>query len=132
MSLKIQGGIVHIGTYNDNSREYHVTREDLSSFTSELDSDIPSPEDLSSVPSEKIVPPVGKETVSDTTILSIPGERKYSEVRTYIKERCRFDAEFKEYVESHSRVELCQRLSNEFGWFVDDHKLGVNMNRHRN
>ncbi len=131
MSLKIQGGIVHIGTYNDNSREYHVTREDLSSFTSEKivppvgkesDSDIPSSEDISSVPSE---------TVSDTTILSIPGERKYSEVRTYIKERCQFDAEFKEYVESHSRVELCQRLSNEFGWFVDDHKLGVNMNRHR-
>lgn len=64
-------------------------------------------------------------------ILPIPRKGKYSEVRNYIKERCKFDPEFKYFVESHSRVELCMRLTDEFGWDVDDHHLGVNMNRNR-
>jgi len=70
-------------------------------------------------------------SVEDVAYLPIPAERNYTQVRKYIQERCRFDEEFRQYVESHSRVELCQRLSKEFGWFVDDHHLGVNMNRHR-
>lgn len=62
-------------------------------------------------------------------ILTIPTEGKYSEVRKYIEERARFDKEFAQYIKTSSRVDLCKRLTNEFGWFVDDHKLGVNMNR---
>lgn len=64
-------------------------------------------------------------------ILPIPRKGKYSEVRQYIEERCRFDEEFKTFVANHSRVELCMRLTNEFGWYVDEHSLGVNMNRNR-
>ena len=115
MSLKIKGGIVHIGTYNDNSKEYHINREDLSSVLSELDSDSSSP-----APDNR-----------PEDILPIPGERKYTQVRTYIKERCQFDEEFKTFVQDHSLRDLCTRLTEEFGWFVDEHSLGSNLNRHR-
>lgn len=64
-------------------------------------------------------------------ILSIPNKGKYTEVRKYIEERCKFDEEFKEFVAKHTRVELCMRLTEEFGWDVDEHALGVNMNRNR-
>lgn len=64
-------------------------------------------------------------------ILPIPRKGKYSEVRRYVEERCKFDKEFKTFVERHSRVELCIRLTDEFGWDVDEHALGVNMNRNR-
>lgn len=64
-------------------------------------------------------------------ILGVPEKGKYGQVRRYIKERCRFDDEFRQYVSSHSRVALCIRLTDEFGWDVDEHSLGVNMNRNR-
>lgn len=64
-------------------------------------------------------------------ILPIPRKGKYTEVRRYIEERCKFDQEFKTFIENHSRVELCMRLTDEFGWDVDEHALGVNMNRNR-
>ena len=64
-------------------------------------------------------------------ILPIPGERKYTEVRHYIEERKRFDEEFRAYVENHTRVALCKRLTEEFGWTVDQYALGRNINRNR-
>lgn len=64
-------------------------------------------------------------------ILGVPEKGKYGQVRRYIKERCRFDDEFRQYVSSHSRVALCIRLTDEFGWNVDEHSLGVNINRNR-
>ena len=64
-------------------------------------------------------------------ILPIPGERKYSEVRHYIEERKRFDEEFKTFCANHSLRDLCVRLTKEFGWFVDEHSLGANLNRNR-
>jgi len=67
---------------------------------------------------------------SANDILGIPAKRDYKAVRLYITERCRFDNEFKEYVNSHSRVNLCQRLTDEFGWDVDPDNLGRNINRH--
>jgi hypothetical protein len=67
---------------------------------------------------------------SANDILGIPAERDYKAVRLYITERCRFDNEFKEYVDTHSRVNLCQRLTDEFGWDVDSDNLGRNINRH--
>lgn len=63
--------------------------------------------------------------------LTIPQEGKYSEVRKYLDERKKFDAEFKEFCNSHSLRDLCARLSKEFGWFVDEHSLGANLNRNR-
>ena len=123
MSLKIQGGIVNIGTYNDNSKEYHINAKDsnVADILRQLEPNEPSQNDRYDL----------AEDIDSEPILPIPQKNKYSQVRTYIKERCRFDEEFKEYVENHSRVDLCMRLTDEFGWDVDDHKLGVNMNRHR-
>ena len=51
MSLKIQGEIVNIGTYNDNSKEYHIDArgKDLASVMRALDAeDITPADDLSS------------------------------------------------------------------------------------
>lgn len=62
-------------------------------------------------------------------ILGIPKPNKYSEVRRHILERLKFDEEFREFYADATRVELCQRLSEEFGWFLDPNSLGKNMNR---
>ena len=67
--------------------------------------------------------------ISLDSILDIPKEGKYSQVRRYIHERCRFDPEFKRRVEDSSRVELCTFLTHRFGWVVDPNSLGKNMNR---
>ena len=64
-------------------------------------------------------------------ILGIPHKGKYTEVRHYIEERKRFDEEFRAYVENHTRVALCKRLTEEFGWTVDQYALGRNVNRNR-
>ena len=64
-------------------------------------------------------------------VLPIPRERKYSEVRRYIEERKRFDEEFKNFCINRSLRDLCNRLTKEFGWFVDEHSLGANLNRNR-
>ena len=63
--------------------------------------------------------------------LAMPQPNKYTEVRRFIKERMRFDTEFASFVEEHSRVELCERLTQEFGWTVCPYALGRNLNRHR-
>ena len=76
--------------------------------------------------------PVAKKTLDTTMpVLSLPMEGKYSKVREYIKERSRFDAEFKTFVKDRSLRDLCTRLTKEFGWYVDEHSLGSNLNRHR-
>ena len=56
---------------------------------------------------------------------------RYSAVREYIKERSRYDHEFKNYVELVTRTELCQQLSAMFGWVVNENSLGKNMRRER-
>lgn len=62
-------------------------------------------------------------------ILGVPKPNKYSEVRRHILERLKFDDEFREFYADATRVELCQRLTNEFGWDLDPNSLGKNMNR---
>lgn len=62
-------------------------------------------------------------------IIGIPRPNKYSEVRRHILERIRFDDEFRKFYDDASRVDLCQRLSDEFGWDLDPNSLGKNMNR---
>ena len=71
------------------------------------------------------------QNVSAESILGIPAERDYKAVRIYIEERSRFDPEFKTFCENNSRVAICQRLSEEFGWTVDPYGLGRNINRKR-
>ena len=58
-----------------------------------------------------------------------PNPGDYNAVRVYIEERKQQDEPFKKYCNEHTRKQLCERLSEEFGWLVDDHSLGVNINR---
>ncbi len=67
----------------------------------------------------------------EETYISIPLPGKYSDVRRYIEQRKLNEPDFKTYCDTHSRTELCQRLSKELGWVVDDHSLGRNINRNR-
>ena len=135
MSLK-NNGILNIGTYNDNSREYHIDArgKGLAEIICAIDAkDIEPLEDLAC--SEKDQASAAKDSPNKTAkndeILPIPKKGKYTQVRKYIEERCKFDNDFKTYVERNSRVELCIYLTDLFGWDVDPHHLGVNMNRHR-
>lgn len=135
MSLK-NNGILNIGTYNDNSREYHIDArgKGLAEVIRAIDArDIEPVENLAC--SEKDQASAAKDSPNKTAkndeILPIPKKGKYTQVRKYIEERCKFDNDFKTYVERNSRVELCIYLTDLFGWDVDPHHLGVNMNRHR-
>lgn len=124
MSLKIQGGIVSIGTYNDNSKEYHINAKDsnVADILRQLETDEePAQPDRYN----------DAEEIAAEPVLPLPKEGKYTKVREYIKERSRFDAEFKTFVQERSLRDLCSRLTKEFGWFVDEHSLGSNLNRHR-
>ena len=56
---------------------------------------------------------------------------KYTRLRSYIEERLAHDDEFKGYYETHSRVELCTRLTRELGWVIYPYALGRNVNRSR-
>jgi hypothetical protein len=66
-----------------------------------------------------------------TPNLPRPQKGRYNEVREYIEQRKKQDEVFKQYCLSHTRKELCERLSDEFGWEVDDHTLGVNLGRNK-
>lgn len=135
MSLKNQGGIINIGTYNDNSREYNIDARgtNVSDLvrTFMADDIIPAEDSALSEKDQANTTNNAKSAADYQNILPIPRKGKYTEVRRYIEERCKFDQEFKTFVENHSRVELCMRLTDEFGWDVDEHALGVNMNRNR-
>ena len=58
-------------------------------------------------------------------------EDGYNAVREYIEQRKEIDPVFKKYCLSHSRKQICARLSEEFGWDVDEHSLGVNEGRNK-
>lgn len=123
--------------YNDYSNEYNIDargNKDVDALIRACKSeDIETSEDVAY--SEKEQADTTKNTSNNAAkyehILPIPRKGKYTEVRRYIEERCKFDEEFRSFVATHSRVELCMRLTNEFGWDVDDHHLGVNINRNR-
>ena len=59
----------------------------------------------------------------------IPREADYNGVRLYIEERKRYDEQFKDFCKHHNRKELCNLLTKEFGWLVDDKSLGRNIQR---
>lgn len=80
-------------------------------------------------PNDEPAAPDGEVAAKD--ILPIPPEGNYTAVRKYIEERVRFDEEFRAFVAEKSRVALCKRLSDEFGWTVDNYALGRNINRNR-
>ena len=68
---------------------------------------------------------------SDDDIWGTPRQGKYSDVRRYLAERKKGDPEFKDYCLNHSLRDLCQRLTDIFGWVVDENSLQKNLNRNR-
>ena len=59
-----------------------------------------------------------------------PGEGDYNAVREYVENRKQHDEIFKNYCVSHTRKQLCARLTDEFGWVVDEKSYGRNLQRH--
>lgn len=66
-----------------------------------------------------------------TSTLQRPREGDYNGVREYIDARKAQDPVFKLYCKSRTRKQICERLSEEFGWTVDAHNLGVNLGRNQ-
>ena len=62
--------------------------------------------------------------------LNYPDKDDYSGVREYVESRKVQDPVFKAYCKSHTRTELCARLSDEFGWYVNPKSYGKNLQRH--
>ena len=62
--------------------------------------------------------------------LTYPDENDYNGVREYVDSRRERDPIFKQYCGKHTRKELCERLTDEFGWVVDPKCYGVNISRH--
>ena len=62
--------------------------------------------------------------------LTYPNEGDYNGVREYVDSRKQQDPVFKTYCKSHTRAQLCARLTDEFGWEVDPKSYGRNLQRH--
>lgn len=62
--------------------------------------------------------------------MTFPSEGDYNGVREYIENRKQRDEIFKNYCNKHTRKQLCARLSDEFGWTVDENSYGQNLRRH--
>lgn len=62
--------------------------------------------------------------------LSYPEEDDYNGVREYVDSRKTHDPVFKAYCKRHTRSELCARLTDEFGWYVNPKSYGRNLQRH--
>lgn len=60
-----------------------------------------------------------------------PEEGDYNAVREYVENRKEHDKVFRDYCLTHGRKQLCNRLSDEFGWPVDAHSYTVNLNRNK-
>ena len=58
-----------------------------------------------------------------------PREGDYNSVREYVEERKKYDPVFLQYCKTHNRTELCNRLTDEFGWTVKVDSYGKNVNR---
>ena len=59
-----------------------------------------------------------------------PKENDYNAVREYVERRKANDKVFQNYCLTHSRKELCERLTDTFGWVVSDKNYGRNIQRH--
>lgn len=75
---------------------------------------------------------IGIQIVEQTpSTLARPRAGDYNGVREYIEARKEQDHVFKQYCKTRNRTQICERLSDEFGWTVDPHNLGVNIGRNR-
>lgn len=75
---------------------------------------------------------IGFQIVESTKqAIARPKENDYNAVREYIEARKEQDSVFKTFCKSHTRKQVCDFLSLEFGWQVQSHQLGVNVNRNQ-
>ena len=122
---KPQTIVYNYGTYNDihdnpHSTIYATAPNDESKKEQACDEDVQYlQEDTKSSKKEQAYAP------------PIPKENDYNGVREYIAERKKYDPDFRLYWENHSLKQNCNHLTKEFGWVVDEHSLGANLNRHR-
>ena len=75
--------------------------------------------------------PSPSSTTVDNYTPPIPRKGDYNAVREYVEERKKYDPVFLQYCKTHNRTELCNRLSDEFGWIVRVESYGKNVNRNR-
>ena len=54
---------------------------------------------------------------------------KYAATREYVKERSKYDENFKKFVKNESRARLCRQLTLLFGWYVEPDSLRKSMLR---
>ena len=114
--------IHNFGTVNFNDHHRDITINTSSSVSDILKAVMA--EDVEEVTSEPTSP-------SPKDIWGIPPKGKYTKVREYIEDRKKGDPQFKDFCLNHSLRDICEYLTKEFGWFVDDHSLGANLNRNR-
>ena len=62
--------------------------------------------------------------------ISYPIEGDYNAVREYVESRKEKDTVFRNYCAVHSRKQLCERLTDVFGWPVDVRSYNRNILRH--
>ena len=78
---------------------------------------------------EKREPQAEDVTTGKNPLQPFPCEGDYNAVRIYVEERKKHDEVFRLYCQTHSRKQLCERLSDEFGWEVNVDSYGKNVNR---
>jgi len=61
--------------------------------------------------------------------LTCPEPNKYTQVRDYIHDRCRYDDVFRDYYRSHTLSDFCEQLTLLFGWYVNPNSLGKCLKR---
>lgn len=61
---------------------------------------------------------------------TFPQENDYNAVREYVERRKASDKIFRDYCLTHTRKQLCERLTDEFGWVVNPKNYGRNELRH--
>lgn len=54
---------------------------------------------------------------------------KYAATREYIKERSKYDENFRKFVKNESRARLCRQLTLLFGWYVEPNSLSKSLLR---
>lgn len=59
-----------------------------------------------------------KQVLFPDKYLTCPAANRYADTRDYIIERCRYDAECRKFILSHTIAELCDQLSMMFGWYL--------------
>lgn len=103
--------------YNDNHKEVNINAEN--SNTAEIIRAFMNDQPIEDVQ------PVQEYGYKAT----FPRKGDYNAVREYVEQRMKEDEVFRSFCNTHSRKQLCERLSDEFGWEVNTNSYIKSMNR---